>query len=58
MYEYEKKMKAIYLIAETLNEESVKEIIKTLTQKLNDEKSIQSTLTQKLNDEKSIQSTG
>jgi len=47
MYEYEKKMKAIYLIAETLNEESVKEIIKTLTQ-----------LTQKLNDEKSIQSTG
>ena len=34
MYEYEKKMKAIYLIAETLNEESVKEIIKTLILKV------------------------
>ncbi len=31
MYEYQKKMKAIYLIAETLNEESVKKVIRKLT---------------------------
>ena len=30
MEEYQKKMKAIYLIAETLNDESVKDVIKTL----------------------------
>ncbi len=35
MYEYEKKMKAIYLIAETLNEESIKEIIKNTNAKIN-----------------------
>ncbi len=31
MYEYQKKMKAIYLIAETLNEESIKKVIRKLT---------------------------
>jgi len=31
MYEYQKKMKAILLIAETLNEDSIKRVIKKLT---------------------------
>ncbi len=31
MYEYQKTMKAIYLIAETLNEESIKKVIRKLT---------------------------
>jgi len=31
MYEYQKKMKAIYLVAETLNEESIKKVIRKLT---------------------------
>ncbi len=31
MYEYQKKIKAIYLIAETLNEDSINRVIKRLT---------------------------
>ena len=31
MYEYQKKMKAIILIAQTLNEESINKVIRKLT---------------------------